>query len=269
MLDHAIEAPRPYMRDGILVSTISAYNRTYETDFLAVEIEPFTGKISNVSYERLPNDSAIYEKNPKMTAMLASSTVKIASTRDEIIGYFANSAEKAYKSECPIGNFITDIMRETTSTDIAFQNSGSIRSSVNAGAFTYGDLCLLLPFDNNIVEMELTGEQIMTLLRKSLHMKRGLLQVSGLRYKKVPSEKPHNFEIEVTLDNETPFELQTTYKVVTNSFLAGGGDLFQELAEGKNIKHFGSLREALKKAIETSSPEAPITLKTEGRIFAE
>lgn len=47
-------------------------------------------------------------------------------------------------------------------------NAGEVRSDIAAGDFTEADLNELLPFDNALVELPFTGEQIAQVLEQSL-----------------------------------------------------------------------------------------------------
>ena len=59
------------------------------------------------------------------------------------------------------------------------------------------------------------------------------------------------------------------YKVVTNSFLTDGGDNYIPFTRGTDVAKLDSQREVIKNYIASASQEAPIALKTEGRIIVE
>ena len=59
-----------------------------------------------------------------------------------------------------LGNVVTDAYLKATGADIAFENAGGIRASVNAGTITYGNVINISPYGNYIVTKKLTGAQI-------------------------------------------------------------------------------------------------------------
>ncbi len=60
--------------------------------------------------------------------------------------------------ETNLGDLVSDIMRETAQADAAIMNGGGIRTSIKKGDITVNDIYTVLPFDNYIVAIELTGE---------------------------------------------------------------------------------------------------------------
>ncbi|MEZ0229628.1 MAG: bifunctional UDP-sugar hydrolase/5'-nucleotidase [Planctomycetota bacterium] len=91
--------------------------------------------------------------------------------------------------ETALGNLLTDVLRARMETDIAFLNGGSIRINDDIPAdspiSTY-DLEGVFYFDNEMVAFELTGAELLDVLRRSVsevHVGHGrFLQVSGLRF---------------------------------------------------------------------------------------
>ncbi|MBT8349650.1 MAG: 5'-nucleotidase C-terminal domain-containing protein [Deltaproteobacteria bacterium] len=122
--------------------------------------------------------------------------------------------------ETNLGNLITDAMRDKTSSDIAFQNGGGIRASISPGAITYRDILTVQPFGNTLVIVDMTGAQIMDALNFAATKvgSGAFLHVSGLKWT-IMGEKAKNVMVA-----DQPIELGKTYQVVTNNFMATGGD---------------------------------------------
>ena len=61
-----------------------------------------------------------------------------------------------------LGNFVTDLCLEMYDTiaDICIMNNGGLRSSLPSGKITRGDIYKLMPFDNELVILELDPEEI-------------------------------------------------------------------------------------------------------------
>ncbi|WP_319581716.1 bifunctional metallophosphatase/5'-nucleotidase [uncultured Pseudodesulfovibrio sp.] len=115
--------------------------------------------------------------------------------------------------------------------DIALQNSGGVRESVDQGDITMGTAYTLLPFNNTLVLLGLTGDQVHQALETGVDRGGGaFLYTGGLRYT-ADMRRPEGDRVLCidTLDmagNWTPLDPARIYRVVTNSYLASGGDGF-------------------------------------------
>ena len=161
--------------------------------------------------------------------------------------------------EANLPNLITDGMRAKTGAEIAFINAGAIRGSIESGLITYRDILNVHPYGNTLVLMDLTGEQVMEVLNYAATFKPGqgdFLHVSGLTWTK------NKGIAENVMVGDLPIELDRLYKVVTTSFLAGGGDghIFNELPQ----LNTGFLdADATREYIQNTGNVAP---KVEGRL---
>ena len=129
--------------------------------------------------------------------------------------------------ETNLGNLVADILRETVGADIGLTNGGGIRASIAAGDVTLRDIYTVLPFDNVLVGIELTGEQILAALEHSVSaypaQLGGFLQVSGLTFTFDANRPAGQRVVEVLVGGE-PLDPNRVYRVATNDFLAAGGD---------------------------------------------
>jgi len=143
--------------------------------------------------------------------------------------------------------------------DIAFTNPGGVRADLTytaPGTVTYAALNTVEPFGNTLSTLNLTGAQLQSLLEQQWSAaNRGakynlvtgtsgrILQVSkGLTYTFDNSKITGNFAtdgspiVAGTLKlNGVAIDPAKSYKIVTNSFLASGGDNFTVMATGTNI----------------------------------
>ena len=175
-----------------------------------------------------------------------------------------------------LANFIADGMRwkaAAAGVEIALQNGGGIRASIPAGPVTVGQTLEVLPFGNTLVVLDLTGGEILTALEHSAasweRVAGGFLSgVSGLRYG-IDLARPAGsriVEVEVWRDNRWhPLDPRENYRVVTNSFLAAGGDGYAVLAGARGYRvdtGFSDAEAFLEYARQIGRIEAPV----EGRI---
>ncbi|HOB15669.1 MAG TPA: 5'-nucleotidase C-terminal domain-containing protein [Defluviitoga sp.] len=120
-----------------------------------------------------------------------------------------------------LSNLIADSMIWKTGADVALVNGGGIRSSIDAGEITYRDVLTVLPFGNTVYVLELTGKDLIEVLEYAATIPDGQgakLHVGGLTAE-IKDGKPVDVKV-----NGEPLDLNKTYKVVTNNYVAAGGD---------------------------------------------
>lgn len=136
--------------------------------------------------------------------------------------------------ETNLGNLIADIMRETLDADVTLMNGGGIRASIPAGPITLGDIYTVLPFDNTLAGVEVTGEQLLAALEHGVSGYPvdwgGFLQVSGVNFTFNPNNPVGERITSVTVGGE-PLDLNRVYRVATNDFMAAGGDSYTMLGD--------------------------------------
>jgi len=207
--------------------------------------------------------------------ILAFEKEKVGSSTIEI------SAQDCRFKECLAGNFLSDAMllhSKKFGIDIALMNAGGIRASLPQGPINRAHLKETLPFDKKLVLFKITGSMLKQILEHGVSFaedKRNdntgrFLQVAGLTYTFDP-RKPRGqriLEVKVYDPVVGAFKLLDSnkiYGVVTNSYLAQGGDDFQFFAQARER---WSLDIELKELIESffKSPHSQLP-KLEGRII--
>ena len=174
----------------------------------------------------------------------------------KIVGETAVNLVRNSSRESNIGNLICDVMRMETDTDVAFINSGAIRTNIRKGKITLEQVFTLLPFDNSMVTLELTGRQILDILEHSAKGEHGILQVSGMKVQYDLSE-PVGSRIKKVLIGNTLLNTRGTYRVTTVDFLVKGGDGYSTFKEGKNVTYGMSLRDLFVSYLRKHSPVSP------------
>lgn len=114
--------------------------------------------------------------------------------------------------------------------DVAIMNKGGIRNSLPKGAITKGDIMAMLPFNNNIVVMELPGSELL----KNFEVM-GRQDGNGVSAGTEIVYTPGSGEIVSATINGQPIDPGRTYRVATISYLAKGGDYMEPLTKGRII----------------------------------
>ncbi|AWR87483.1 bifunctional metallophosphatase/5'-nucleotidase [Meiothermus taiwanensis] len=151
------------------------------------------------------------------------------------------------RRETNLANLIADAMLWKTrqaGTTIALQNGGGIRATIPAGNITVGQVNEVLPFGNTLVVLELRGSEVLAALENGASQweqiaGRFLSGVAGLRYTFDLSRPAGSRVTQVQVQTPTgfqPLDPNATYRVVTNNFIAGGGDGFTVLRDAKGLR---------------------------------
>lgn len=137
--------------------------------------------------------------------------------------------KEVFPVENEIGNWITDVMRWKTGTEIGLQNTGGIRSNISSGPISKGAVFNVCPFGNTIVTFSLTGKELKTLLECDIERGQDRLQISGFKYKYFPKgSKPFGKRVSfvevngdvVVKDGEILLP-EKTFTVASNDYLVG------------------------------------------------
>lgn len=170
-------------------------------------------------------------------ALTEAAESKVAPLLNRVIGQAAADITRSQNSagESALGNLIADAQRAAMSSDFAFMNAGGIRADIAAGEVTWGELFTVQPFGNSLVKMDLTGQQIYTLLEQQWAGQpyARILKTSGLSYT-WDAAAPAGSRIVSVHRNGVPIDPAASYTVTVNSFIADGGDNFTVLREGVN-----------------------------------
>ncbi|MGS0972267.1 MAG: 5'-nucleotidase C-terminal domain-containing protein [Candidatus Izemoplasmataceae bacterium] len=168
--------------------------------------------------------------------------------------------------ETNLGNLITDSMLNVTGADVAITNGGGIRTSIEEGDVTLGDIISVLPFGNIIATIELTGQEILDSLEygtSSYPSPSGKFpHVAGMTFEIDYSAEAGSRVTNLMIDG-VAVDLGATYVVATNDFMAAGGDGYDIFATKPIVGEFMGLHEALESMFTVG---VDVELPTMGRI---
>ncbi len=180
-------------------------------------------------------------EDPGIAAKLRPYADKLDTFRHAPIG--ATAAESLVRGTATDpGPIIADAYRAAVpGARAALLMPGNVRADLFQGALTLGQIMGVLPFGNTLVALDLTGAELKSALEDAAEFKlrvrpsdvadlrrATVLHASGLSCA-IRADAPRGQRIrDLRLQNPdgsfTPVAPSATYRVVTNSFLAGGGD---------------------------------------------
>ncbi|MFI5372527.1 MAG: bifunctional metallophosphatase/5'-nucleotidase, partial [Candidatus Eisenbacteria bacterium] len=132
-----------------------------------------------------------------------------------------------------MGEMVSDAMRAGIGVDIAMTNSGGLRADLAAGTITRGGIYEVMPFENTVVTLTLSGVEVRRVLEDGLRRGR-VTQVSGIRYRFDLSAPPGSRVVALTRDDGSPLVDDHDYHVAVNNFMADGGDEYDTLKHARD-----------------------------------
>ncbi len=213
-------------------------------------------KVLGAEGQLLPVDPTATTPDPQVADVIARYGKELNERLGRVVGTLAAPLRRAGGlGSSSAGNWMADVIRAAGKGEIGITNKGGIRCDLEPGAITAGDIYRLMPFENDIVSMDLTGGQIRALLAR--HLENGgypALEWSGLHVEYTGTRLG---SVEACGE---PLDDARSYRVATNSFLAAGGDGFRDFRDGKAVSRTGLLvRDALADALAASTPLTPPT----------
>ncbi|MCL0086329.1 5'-nucleotidase C-terminal domain-containing protein [Thermodesulfovibrionales bacterium] len=204
------------------------------------------GRVIDFTHEYLPITPVIKE-DAVVDALLIPYKDELGERLAEEIGvanvFLDGEREDIRSRETNLGNLIADAIREKAGADVAIQNSGGIRASIDKGPITLEEIFTVLPFDNYVLALRLTGETIWKALENAVSDESptgAFPQISGMSFVFDRGRPSGDRIIEVLIDGK-PLDLEKTYIVATNCFLAAGGDKFTMLKGAEVVLDTGAL----------------------------
>jgi len=256
----------PLNVNGTLI--VQAKKHSFYVGDLQVAIDPESKKIVSYKNKLLPVNTQKITPDPEIEKIITPVIEEAKKKKAEIVGLTeVNMTHPKHTCiESIMGNIVTDGMREFTGSDIAMMNSGGIRDEILKGTVTFGELYRVLPFDDTVTTVDMTGKNLKSLLENSAKRVEGNLQVSGMTMT-IDPKKPEGEKVVEVKVNGKPLEPDKTYSITLGVFLATGGDGYTEFNNATNLKEYDKeVLGTLKDYFEKHSPVTEENAKIEGRI---
>lgn len=162
---------------------------------------------------------------------------------NQVVGYLAEDMERGYP-EGELGNLAADIfydrateeMKLDAAKSFCLMNNGGLRVSLKKGQITRGKVFELLPFENYLCALALSGSELVSKLGPYLLEKKGQ-PVSANVLIEFEGKKVKRFEL-----NGKPIDSLTSYLIVTNDYLSNGGDNMDFFRTAKSKREFEKIK---------------------------
>ncbi|MAC77657.1 MAG: multifunctional 2',3'-cyclic-nucleotide 2'-phosphodiesterase/5'-nucleotidase/3'-nucleotidase [Rhodobacteraceae bacterium] len=258
------EGPYPTMVNDTAIVSAYAYGKFLGELNVVFDDD---GKIVSATGEPIIMDAAVTEDAATVSriAELAKPLEEVrqkvvAETATEIVGV----REECRSTECAMGNLIADAMLDRVKDqgiEIAIENGGGIRASIDAGPVTMGEVLTVLPFQNTLSTFQVTGAVLTEALENGLsQLEEGagrFPQVAGMTYVFDPAAEPGSRVVSVMV-GDAPLDMEKTYGVVSNNYVRNGGDGYKMFIDAENAYDFGpDLADVTAEYLAANSPYTP------------
>lgn len=198
------------------------------------------------------------------------------SEMDKIMNEVLVISDTALVKDLPegsLGNFVSDAVLKKTNdryhpsdrlpVNICLLNNGGLRAQLPKGKVTRGNAFELMPFENSIVILTLTGE-------KTKRLFESLIEFNGAPFGGASVKAKGKKITELKINGEL-FDINKNYKVVTSDYLAAGGDKFDFFKNPVKVETIDyKLRDAIiDYMMEENKKGRTIKAKKDGRIKFE
>ncbi len=190
-------------------------------------------------------ESHIIVNNNKIDSTIYKAMSPYKKAHDEqMYAVIAKSEDALVKAdvESTLGNFFCDAVifetkkllgKDSAILDVAIFNKGGLRNSLPKGNITIGNVFELMPFDNEVVLLKLSGAQFKDMCYKIVE--KGGIPIGGMRMT-MKGTTP----TDITIKGK-PFDETKDYWVVTSDYLANGGDSYNFFKNAKERKVMNAL----------------------------
>lgn len=207
--------------------------------FLAVACKPSLYQISqrNVQFTEV---NASVKEDAQTLQTIEPYKKQLDAQMQRVIGYAETEIANGRKvNETPLGNLVADMCQQRANrelgkkVDLGFVTFGGLRTSIPAGAIKVSDIFELMPFENELVVLEIDGKTMRKLFEylvavRNIAISNSKVLIQGGKLKDV-------------LINNEPIEDNKIYRVATSDYLANGGDSMDFLKEAKSM-HFTNVK---------------------------
>lgn len=189
------------------------------TSGLCVSANDVTGSAQVASYS-----GRIVSPDAKVSEIAEYAAQRASELKTEKLGvYLETPITRAGGSNSAIGHLFTEVMLDAVGGDVLIHNVvGGIRTDLPQGDLVYGSIYEMYPFDNVVVQLDLTGAELRRVLQREVFKLDKRAGISGIRvFAACDGDK---LRVTMIRQDGSEIEDQEMLAVMTTDFLATGGD---------------------------------------------
>lgn len=229
--DHGLWEPVKHPETGTLIGL--TFGQGKYLGYARFSLNKEEGKVQLEDGRLIPVNADELEADPAILGLIQEARKENPALAEEL-GQIDKQAFRKYNRESNIGNLIADILKEAGNADIGIISSGSIRFDLNPGPVTVEQLINVYPFTDNLHVVEISGKEVIEVLKYSLSLPYGIAQLSGIELT-YDSRKAKGERLITAQIGSKKIDPDRIYTVATYTYLATGGDAYK-MFEGKKRK---------------------------------
>ncbi|MCX7970868.1 MAG: 5'-nucleotidase C-terminal domain-containing protein [Negativicutes bacterium] len=221
-------------------------------DQIIVRYDTEAGRVVDIESRVIDLRRCNIADDPVAVSMYRQQISRLMPVVGEVIGTTRNGLAKDRERQCPIGVWVTDTVRQGLGVDAVVLNNECLRQGLVAGNITMGDFYEVIPFDDFIFVLTMTGRQLRDLMEYAVETggRYGMSYFSGLKMVYDRSRPAGQRIIRLTDGGGHPVADDRPYRVAVNDFMVYGGDGFSMLAAVPDRQNTGiNLRDYLAEKI--------------------
>lgn len=213
-----------------------AHDKTKVLGKIELKIDRRSRKVLSAKGALLPVHTEKLGEDEDIKALIAKYTPAIEKQMAVVHGQATEDIGRVREPvSSPLGNMVTDAMRLATGAQVAFQNKPGMRMDILKGAIRERNLFEVSPFGNTLVTMELTGAQIKRVMESCLGSDHSFFEISGMTCVHDSRRARGKRVVSLKIDGQA-LDPKARYRIVTNSYLAQGGDKAGIFKHGRAVK---------------------------------
>lgn len=255
---------------GIVFSAAFSSVIIFNSVFFSLSSCAHRFNLSKIEFSSYELKDSIVKDDSAAIAEIAPYKVKLDETMSQVL----NNSEVAMTKDLPeglLGNFVADLILKKTNdyykpadgkkVQICILNNGGLRTSLPRGEITRGKVFELMPFENELSIVTISGNN-------SAQLFEYLAKTGGTPVAGIKMGIENSMPVQLFVHGE-PFDSTKSYKVVTSDYLANGGDKYFFFKEPLKREDLGvKVRDAIIEFIvEEKQKGKTLNSQFDGRIY--
>ncbi|MBL0061494.1 MAG: bifunctional metallophosphatase/5'-nucleotidase [bacterium] len=241
------------------------------TNLMAVEFEFDVATGQLLGWKNFSDESTLitlfsdqFPRDRNVAETIDTVVARVEIGFNERIGVAEQPITRIGEAESALGNLVCDAMLWRLKGDISITNKGGVRTDLPGGNLTPQDVFNVLPFDNTLGSVEVTGTFVKEMIEDKVAYGGSGLYVGGMRVKVDRTREKGDRVVMLEIGGQ-PVEADKTYRLVTTDYLLEGNSGMEKLSALRSQAAVESgvyMREAIIEYIKSHTPLHP---KLDGR----
>ena len=154
---------RPEVVNDILIAQAGV--GTMQIGRFDIVVDTDTNSVHSYRWELVPIDSKHCPRDEQMEEIISKYKQRIDQKYERVLCRFMGQLTHPSRyRETELGDLMSDILKDALGIDVMMLGSGSIRKPKAGPIFTYGNLLEIMPYDDRVMSLKVTGSQFRRML---------------------------------------------------------------------------------------------------------